>query len=334
MTEGDVAHTAVVPDHDTMVAVLRLAQRAPSVHNTQPWRWVFDGSRLHLHTDPDRLLSAADPHGRQRIISCGANLHHLRTGFAAHGWHTDITRLPDPDRPDYLAMIAFRPWPDPPAGIPARARAMEQRRTDRLPMLPPHGWAEVLASVRRLVSPHDVALDVLDDSARARLAAVSEHTAAARKDDPMYQTELYWWAGHPDTTEGIPPTGLVSDAEFARVDVGRVYPSAPHSMRRGELTDHSTLVALSTEGDSVSQWLHTGEALSVVLLECTAAGLTTCALTHVTELPAARRTIAELVDTRTTPQVLIRIGAAPAEETPLPSTPRRPVEEIFTIDSQ
>ncbi|WP_460700778.1 Acg family FMN-binding oxidoreductase [Nocardia thraciensis] len=331
MTSANRSDTRITPDDQTILAVMRSAQRAPSVHNTQPWRWAFDGNRLHLHTDIDRQLLATDPHGRQQVISCGAMLHHVRTAFAAGGWHTDTARMPDPDRRDYLAAVEFRPWPDPPAGIAARAAAMSRRRTDRLPLLEPEGWDEVVHALRKLASPHEIELDVLDDSARARLAAISERAATARRDDDMYQMELHWWAGHSGDPEGIPQSALISDAEAARVDVHRPFPSAPHSARRADLIDHARLVVLSSSGESVPQWLHTGEALSAVLLECTAAGLATCAVTHLTELPAGRRAIAELLPHQTLPQVLIRIGTAPADEPELPPTSRRPLADILTI---
>ncbi|MBF6223076.1 hypothetical protein IU479_33895 [Nocardia abscessus] len=331
MTAKDDVPAISVPDNPAILAALRLAARAPSVHNTQPWRWVFDGTRLHLFTDADRLLLSTDPHGRQLVISCGAVLHHLRTVFADQGWHTDTVRVPDRQRPDHLATIEFRPWADPPEGIHTRALAIDRRRTDRLPMSAPEGFADIVPRLRLLTSPHDVELSVLDDSARPRLAAASEQTGALRRDDLLYQTELQWWAGHSETPEGVPRSALVSDAEFARVGVGRAFPSAPHSMRRAELEDHARLVVLSTEGDSVTQWLHTGEALSAVLLECTAAGLATCALTHITELPTGRRLLTSLIPSPATPQVLLRIGTAPDDADMIPPTPRRPVTDIFIV---
>ncbi|WP_051046203.1 hypothetical protein [Nocardia asiatica] len=90
----------------------------------------------------------------------------------------------------------------------------------------------------------------------------------------------------------MPPTALVPDAEFARVDIGRAFPAAPRSMRRAQLEHRAALLVLSTEGDSVTHWLRTGEALSAVLLECTAAGPATCALTHIAELPTTRGLLA------------------------------------------
>ncbi|MEU1995748.1 hypothetical protein ABZ511_14960 [Nocardia gamkensis] len=331
MTANDEAPGLPVPDHRVMLAALRLATRAPSVHNTQPWRWIFDGTRLHLYTDADRLLPSTDPHGRQLVISCGAVLHHARTTFADRGWHTSTTRVPDRQRPDHLAVIEFQPWADPPEGIHSRALAIDRRRTDRLPMTEPGGFADVLPRLRMLTSPHEVELSVLDDSVRPRLAAASEQVGALRRHDLLYQTELEWWTGHSENPEGVPAAALVSDAEFARVGVGRAFPAAPHSMRRARQEDRARLVVLGTEGDSVTQWLRTGEALSAVLLECTAAGLGTCALTHITELPTTRGLLGGLVPRPATPQVLIRIGTAPDDTDLIPPTPRRPVTDIFTV---
>lgn len=316
------------PDAHTIETTICRAARAPSLHNSQPWHWALDGARLHLYSDPDRRLPAADPHGRQQIISCGTILHHARTVFAALGWHTDTTRLPDPGRPDHLATIDFRLWPDPPSGIARRAAAIDRRYTDRLPMLPPASWTDLVPTLRRLVEPHDLALDVLDDEVRPRLAAVSEGSADARKYDMFYQEELHWWTGHSGPSEGVPPTALASDAEFARVDVGRSFPRPAPSQRRADIRDLSRLVVLSSYADSERQWLHTGEALSAILLECTAAGLATCSLTHITELPAGRQTLTALLPHPVSPQVIIRIGTAPEAE-PQPPTPRRPLGEIF-----
>ncbi|WP_067674984.1 Acg family FMN-binding oxidoreductase [Nocardia miyunensis] len=328
MTASDPITTA--PDIRTIETAVRRAARAPSLHNSQPWHWIFDGFLLHLYSDPDRRLLAADPRGRQQFIGCGAALHHARTVFATLGWHTDTIRLPDTSRMDHLAEIDFRPWSDPPPGIARRAAAIECRHSDRLPMLPPTAWTDLVHALRGLVTPHDLTLDVLPDEIRPQLAAVSERAAAARRYDMFYQQEIRWWSGHSGTSEGVPPTALASDAEFARVDVGRSFPRPSHSERRAEVRDRSALVVLSSYEDSITQWLRTGEALSAVLLECTAAGLATCPLTHITELPAGRQTVAAMLPHQASPQVIVRIGTAPDGEQP-PPTPRRPLDEIFEI---
>lgn len=51
---------------------LRAATRAPSVHNTQPWRFVVDAPVVEVHLDRERVLAVADPAAREARMSCGA----------------------------------------------------------------------------------------------------------------------------------------------------------------------------------------------------------------------------------------------------------------------
>jgi nitroreductase len=110
--------------------VVEVASRAPSVHNTQPWRWRAHGRTLELYTDRTRQLAATDAEGRNLTISCGAALHHAQVAAAALGWGAEVVRHPDPFQPDLLARMALAPAP-PPAAAAATLAAVEGRRTDR-----------------------------------------------------------------------------------------------------------------------------------------------------------------------------------------------------------
>ena len=63
--------------------LIATAARAPSVHNTQPWRFKVTQDVIELYADPRRKLRV-DPAGREMLISCGAALfgQHLAFGFA------------------------------------------------------------------------------------------------------------------------------------------------------------------------------------------------------------------------------------------------------------
>ncbi len=63
--------------------VVTQAVWAPSVHNTQPWRFTADGQQISLHADAGRGLPVADPDGREMMISCGAALFNVRPGTPA-----------------------------------------------------------------------------------------------------------------------------------------------------------------------------------------------------------------------------------------------------------
>src|SRR5438128_5668821 len=85
------------------------ATRAPSIHNTQPWRFMISGDVLHLWADPDRRLRVLDPHGRQLLLSCGCALFNARVSLADAGYAAVVRRFPNPAQPDLLAEITVDP---------------------------------------------------------------------------------------------------------------------------------------------------------------------------------------------------------------------------------
>jgi len=81
---------------------------APSVHNTQPWRFSADGQEISLHADPGRQLTVTDPAGREMMISCGAALFTVRLALRALGWIPEPRVLPDPGRPLLVARVGWQ----------------------------------------------------------------------------------------------------------------------------------------------------------------------------------------------------------------------------------
>ncbi|BBY14568.1 Acg family FMN-binding oxidoreductase [Mycolicibacterium litorale] len=320
---------------DTVVATevirdaVRLACRAPSLHNSQPWRWVADADGLHLFLDPARLMYWADRSGREAVISCGAVLDHLRVALAAAGWEAHVERLPDREDPDHLATVTVTPMESVSEAHRRRADAILLRRTDRLPMAAAPDWESFEPLMRARVED-DVHADILADQLRGELAETSHLTEVLRLYDSSYHAELSWWTAPFDAGEGIPQSALVSAAESERVDVGRNFPVTRGAERRpGIGGDRATIVVLSTDGDDRLDALRSGEAMSAVLLEATMAGLGTCTVTHVTEVASSRGIVGNLIGRAARPQVLIRVGLAPSLEAVPPPTPRRALRDVL-----
>ncbi|RWA21037.1 hypothetical protein MBRU_15125 [Mycolicibacterium brumae DSM 44177] len=329
-----LAEDGHMADRELIEEAVTLASRAPSLHNSQPWRWLAFRGGLALFLDRKRIVGSTDEGGRQAVISCGVMLDHLRVAAAAAGQRAEIERFPDAGDPDLLATVTFTPA-QPTAADRSRADAILARRTDRLPMFAPPEWDIVAAALGGAVgAPADsgVRLDVLDDGLRPELGRASSMTEVVRQFDPGYQDELQWWTTPFEYPEGIPRTSLVSAGESYRVEVNRSFPIEDRAERRvGVVEDEARILLLSTPGDTRADALAAGEALSEVLLECTVAGLATCPVTHLTELPDARSTLAELAGVDAVPQALIRVGRAPSDPLaePIPLTPRRPIEDML-----
>src|SRR6476659_2579392 len=83
-------------------AVVR-ATLAPSIHNTQPWRFVLRPGVLDVYADRSRQLLVLDPTGRQLHLSVGCAVFNARVSLAASGVSPAVRRLPDPAPPTLLA---------------------------------------------------------------------------------------------------------------------------------------------------------------------------------------------------------------------------------------
>ncbi|RVW03253.1 Acg family FMN-binding oxidoreductase [Rhodococcus spongiicola] len=306
------------------------ACRAPSLHNSQPWRWRMAAGRLELHADGSRSVPVADPLGRQMVISCGAALHHLTVAVTRYATACRVERLPDPSDPMHLATVTFEQIPE--ARVPAAAeqvaalrRAIDARRTDRRPFAPPQS-NDLTGLGEDAVEMFAATLTLLGADGPARLLEAAQCSASVRRYDPDYHAELYWWAGHVAVSEGVPRAVLPAAGP---VPVGREFPVGTLTSPPGP--DRAALAVISTDADTRLDWLRSGEALSHVLLTATVRALATCPLTNLTEVAASRRMVGEAAaaggERRGFAQIVVRLGRGPVGE--LPVTGRRPIEEVW-----
>ena len=324
--------TKTTADTETIANAIRLACRAPSLHNSQPWRWVVGDATVDLFADHRRVIRSTDRSGREALISCGAALDHFRVAMAAAGWNTNVDLFPNPSQLDHLATVDFTPSHYITTGERDRADAILVRRTDRLPYRAPSHWESFEPLLRQTVDHSKATMDVLPEDARPALAEATELTESFRRYDEYYQDELRWWTEPFRLYQGVPPSVLVSDAEREKVAINRTFPTSDHEARRPEVqTDEAKVLVLSTPENSRRDAFNCGQVLSTVLLECTMAGLATCPLTHITELAESRTTIQCLTGSQGFPQVLIRVGKAPALEGIPAPTPRRPLSEVMEV---
>lgn len=321
-----------VVEIDVISDAVALASRAPSLYNSQPWRWVVEGATVSLFLDDTAAPKYTDPTGRELVISCGAVLDHFRVAMAAAGWVCHVERFPNPNNLDHLVAVTFSPIDFVTDGHRQRAEAIRRRRTDRLPFAEPIGWDLLFSQLHGSAAAAAAALHVIADDARPELVKASDLTRTARRYESQYHAELVGWTADVAVAQGIPAPSLPSAAEREQVGIGRDFPVTPGNDHGDEYTeDHGKVVVLSTEDTSRASVLRCGELLSSVLLDATLAGLATCTLSHLTEIPASREIVSALTGSADIPQVLVRVGTAPATRDLGPPTPRRPVAEILEV---
>src|SRR5215831_6115248 len=167
--------------------VVTAAAWAPSVHNTQPWRFSSSGQLISLYADAGRQLRVADPDGREMMISCGAALFTARLALRSLGCLPETQMLPDPGQPLLVARVDWGPRAARTEFEQRLFGQVRQRRTHRGGFDPVPLPSGLLAMLRI----------VADDGRRAALAAAVQDAERIQRLDSDQVAELARWAPAP-----------------------------------------------------------------------------------------------------------------------------------------
>ncbi|QXJ22639.1 hypothetical protein AGRA3207_003673 [Actinomadura graeca] len=318
---------------------------APSVHNTQPWRFAVRGSRISLRADADRRLDVADPDGREMLISCGAALYNLRLGLRALGDEPEVTLLPDPDRPHLLADVEAVP------GEPADERTarlyaqVRRRRSHRGGFRSGPVPGTLLAALRQEAEREGGRLvQAVDAHVAGALAALTDAAEHVQRCTPAYASEIARWAPSPGTrrTDGVqqgayPRQTPRTEPHFPARDFARgqgwgtgapAEGEEPGSTDAGgeEAAAAGVVVLLVTRADGPADWLRAGQALQAVLLRAAEHGLSAAYHTQALQVPELRAFIRAHFCGDAHPQMLLRIGVPDVREL---TSVRRPLQDVL-----
>lgn len=301
---------------------------APSIHNTQPWRWRLTADTLELRLVRGRILLVTDPEGRLATLSCGVALHHARVALVAQGWHAGITRMPLND-PDLLARLNVDGRaPADPASV-LQLRTIPFRHTDRRPVTGKPVDAADLAAITKAVQAQDTHLHVLRPDQVLELAAAADHAQRSEAADPAWQAELAYWTGlHRPAGAGIPDADIPTRATATTVPgrdfghQGELPISAAHDKA-------ATFVMLYGTTDDPVSWLRAGEALSAGWLTATERGVSVLPHSAPIEVIAARQAMRAMIASTGFPFLVLRLGTTDPADPARSHTSRLPEKQII-----
>jgi nitroreductase len=292
---------------------------APSVHNTQPWRFCMGEDDVELSVDASRALPVVDPFGRELVISCGAALANLRIAVEIFGHAAEVTLFPDPERKSLLARLELGERAAAAPETMLLFHAIPYRRTNRKAF---EEWP-VPADVVRLLQ--DAALEdgawlvPLESERKIALADLVAEANRAQLEEPSFQSELALWTA----TMGYGGEPEAPDPKFVRTFEWE--PTALAARDRQLALGSPILAVLGTGEDDARAWVRAGLALERVLLRATAMGLQASYLNQPIEVQAFRPRLREILGCGGNPQLVLRIGYGPK----IRATPRRAVEDVL-----
>ena len=317
-----------------LAQVLEHALRAPSVHNTQPWRWRLGDDVVDLFADVGRRLPVTDPDGRDLTISCGVALHHLVVALGHAGHDAHVKRMPDPQDNTHLATITISDAPPDPAtarlfGAIAR-RHTELRRMRCQPV--PVALQAALVDAARRFDVRMVRANGVREAFNNAFAAAAErelwtngHTTALHISGPRTGSRH---RNRDSRVVGPRPglTGMSDSRGFGYSELE--LPGPPLGYRLPD--DGAEFFLLATNEDRTQDRLRAGQALSSVLLTATQAGLATTPLSRGLEMGTHHLAVGETA----TPQIFVRVwwptvrasGQSPSVRRDLATVLMRPVD--------
>ncbi|BEL06004.1 nitroreductase family protein [Actinoplanes sichuanensis] len=317
---------------DALERAVRVSLRAPSVFNTQPWKWRLAGDVLELASDPGRRLGATDAEGRLLLLSCGGALHHARVALAAAGWHAEVQRFPEEHRPDLLARIRVTRRITPDATARDLAAAVSRRRTDRRAFGGRPVAEQTLTRLRRLVEAEGARLRVVPDDRVVELADSVDLAAYVNYIDPAHRAELTAWTHRPAWTgDGVPPQTVVTQS-LRRVPVRDFLPGgSPGLPASADQDEGAAYLVIFGASDRPVDLLRGGEAMSALLLQATAEGLATAPISEAVEVIWPRQLLTRLLAGAGEPYLIVRLGYVESAEA-VPPSPRRTPTDVLSIE--
>jgi hypothetical protein len=324
--------TTVAIPADQVNYLIATAARAPSVHNTQPWRFYVSRYVIEMYADPRRKLHS-DPVGREMFISCGAALFGLRLAVRSLGYLPEVELLPDPPR--LVARVRLGAEAPMTEEEWRMLQALPHRHTHRGPFEArplPNG---LLAGMQRDAFAEGATL-VLVESALAyqRLADIVAAASGKLDADPVASAEVRRWI-RPQTSsarDGVPARAFTagafpecSDGRWGRLrqrdfDQGRGLGTLPT-----EGSPAAATAVLMTHGDGLADWLRAGQALHRLLAHGAARWVFASLYTQPMEASAIRDRIRRLLALPGYPQMLLQLGAARTTQ----ATARRPPTDLI-----
>jgi hypothetical protein len=309
-------------------AMLRAAVVAPSMHNTQPWRFRFVERTVQVYRERERELPAEDPARRMLFVSLGAAIFNLRVAAAARGMGSQVRYVVDQQLPDLVALVELDAAPN--GSMAALAPYLTERRTNREPFTDERLPEQVRAELDLCARVEGAVLQWVDKPARGWWLRMATNDATAADDEDVARTaERRRWVGGDRKSDGVPSSALGSRVAGGNPVVRDLAATEADAARPVAVFEREPqLAVLATRYDGPIEWLRAGQALEHVLLDATARGVSTSLLNQAIEHEELRVQINDPLGPWQRPQVVIRFGFGP----PVPPTPRRAVDDVLIPD--
>ena len=291
---------------DVITDILQQARRAPSVLNSQPWRFRVCGNTIELYLNKIPELEPVDPHGRLQLASCGTFISHLSHAIREKGWMQKTSYFPRFEEENLVAFIKLKG--------PGDLTDTEQAPTSQKRCI-----EKIQQDITRIARQKDTELTVQNDDENLRFEKYFRSNCAKKLDTEYFRNSLNLLLRSESDSDTIYEDEVIlSDSFFNNSFTAGSGSGIPEELK------HRYFI-LYTRTDTRYNWLRSGEVLGNMMIhlrQCEDAGMMAL---PVISTDCCRKWIREQINLPGHPQFVLKMHPVKPRE----HMQKRPLQELI-----
>ncbi len=310
------------------------ATKAPSGHNSQPWKFSVQGKSITIHPDFSCALPVVDPDYRELFISLGCAAQNICVAAAHLGYqcHREIRKNSQGN--DSIVIIFNE---DQSIAKEKLFAFIEKRQTNRSVYTGESVDSGVVANLQELTREDNIGIYAFQNGEfhfQTIKAAILEGNAI-QMSDAEFKKELLAWIRFNQSEVNRLQNGLTYKVMgappmprfFGKAIVKSfLTPKKQNKSDTEKIDSSSHFVLLTTKNNTVREWITLGMTLQKILLRLTELGVACAYLNPPCELKALAEQLQEqLPINHEYPSILLRVGYAEN----IPFSPRKTIDKVI-----
>jgi len=313
--------------------MVEYAIKAPSGHNTQPWKFFLAEKAIDIYPDFNCSLPVVDGTHRELYISLGCATENLCVAARKLGYQEEVSILYNAEGVCYIHVILQRK-----AGLSSSLfDEITKRQTNRRAYTGREVTTDTIDSLKNISFDNGIHAYFYrkDEDEFKELSAYIYRGNEAQMTDKGFKDELTGWIRLnkkqvEKTKDGLTyeAMGSPSVPTFIGRPIVRSFlkPKAQNKSDRKKVESSSHLVLFTTQNNTPQEWIFLGRSLERFLLETTRLGIANAYMNQPCEVPGlAKELRTTLFADKAYPTLLLRIGYAQ----PMPYSPRKETKAVI-----
>lgn len=310
--------------------MVRYASKAPSGHNTQPWKFRLSGDTITILPNLADALPVVDSSHRELFVSLGCVTENLCIAATHFGYKTEII-----SQSEQGIVVALEKLDD--IRESPLFQQIEKRQTNRSVYSSQKVSKDTLNIISDILlekSVHFYFMEIGSPLADTLTQYISKGNEI-QMNDKAFKRELMDWMRFNkkqinDTKTGLTyqALGVPSMPGFLSKPVVGMFlkPGKQNKSDLEKINSSSHLILITTENNTPEEWINLGRTLERFLLTTTGLGIANAYMNQPCEVaPLAKEIQQSFPINQEFPTQIVRVGYA----NPMPYSPRKEVESII-----